>query len=69
MWFPGESHSREGETAQAGLLDPEQCNSKGSAESFENSKGKTGPKSMAIYLRKKIGKHKMQNLAFLKGHC
>jgi len=69
MWFPRESHSSKGETAQAGLLDPAQCNSKGSAESFKNSEGKTDLKPMTIYLREKKLENKMQNLAFLKGHC
>lgn len=29
IWFPRESHSSEGETAKAGLLDAAQLNSKG----------------------------------------
>lgn len=62
MWFPRESHASEGETAQVGLLDPAQCNSKGSAESFKNSKGKTDLKSMTIYLRKKDWKTKCRTL-------
>ena len=61
-WFPRESHSSEGETAQAGLLDPAQCSSKGSAESFKNSKGKTDLKSTTIYLRKKTWKTKCRTL-------
>lgn len=53
IWFLREHHSSEGETA-TGLLDPEQLNSKQCGRIIEELKGKTGLKSVAIYLKKTL---------------